>query len=164
MEVLYPNMLRSLSIRPAFVFLLFLYSATSYAQLPLQVLGPAGMEAVQSNYDLSWTFGEPFTFTYPQSFVILTQGYQQPELKVVAIDENESSGIQVYPNPVEQDLTITSAGGGEYTLYSTAGQLLEKGILEPRSLVNMRPYAAANYVLHIQDGKKQHAYSIIKIQ
>ena len=155
-------MFRLYSRLVVFVFICSVHFLSAQ-QLPLQVFAPAGMEAVQGNYDFAWTFGEPFTFTYPQSFLILTQGYHQPELKVVYTGKLQVPAIKVYPNPTQQFLFLEQADGGEYTLYATGGQLLRQGVLEEKTTIDLHPYAAAPYVLHVRFRGNDYTYSIIKI-
>lgn len=60
-----------------------------------------------SGHSLSWSIGEPLTATYDQGS-ILTQGFHQPSFGFVGLTVEEIE-FAVYPNPVNEYLTIQSS-------------------------------------------------------
>lgn len=141
---------------------LFFCAPLAAQQLPLQVLSPAGSHASTTGFDIAWTFGEPLTFTYPQSATLLTQGFHQPEIKVVAISETQAPAIRLYPNPTQQLVYLEKAAGASYTLYTLHGQLLLSGVLEEKTAIDLSPFAAAPYLLRVLWREKEYGYSLIK--
>lgn len=130
--------------------------------LPQQVFSPAGSHASPTGFDIAWTFGEPLTFTYPQTSTILTQGFHQPEINVVAISEAQAPAIRIYPNPTQQLVFLEQAAGATYTLYTLTGQLLRSGVLEEKTAIDLSTYAAATYMLRVLWNDKEYGYSLIK--
>ena len=149
---------------PLLILLLLIFSVAPITaqQLPLQVLSPAGQSAQQGSYDYAWTFGEPLTLSYNQPATLLTQGFHQPELKVVFTGEEVLPALRVYPNPTQQLLFIEQADGGAFSLFSLNGQLLHSGSLSLKTSLDMQALAAAPYLLRIQLKGKDYNYSIIK--
>ena len=62
----------------------FLTSISLFAQVQLtrDVMASAGQTAIGSNFEMSYTIGEPFTLTLENS-TLHTLGFQQPDTKPV---------------------------------------------------------------------------------
>ena len=91
-----------------FTILCFLYCAICYGQIQLeqQALSNSGGFGEDRNISVSWTLGQTAIATLEnlEADIILTQGFQQPDVNNQIPIEN--FGIGIYPNPVETSLTL----------------------------------------------------------
>lgn len=79
-------------------------------QLSHQVIVPAASIISESSVNYSQTIGETAVEIIHSSDYILTQGFQQPSIKPASDDQPEGNGVDVYPNPVINDLKIKLFG------------------------------------------------------
>lgn len=92
------------------LFLSISLAGLSQESIPLWVVASAGANASNSDISISWTMGEPaFTTLGNDQGFMITQGFQQGDLFLTAIDEIEndmSLSIKVYPNPTKSTFNI----------------------------------------------------------
>ncbi|WP_426478555.1 reprolysin-like metallopeptidase [Chryseobacterium sp. CBSDS_008] len=69
-------------------------------------------------------------------------------------DENSSTEIILYPNPVKNILTLTHTSNEEYKIYDMAGRLVSGGNLESGT-VNVNKLTSGTYVIQIGRFTKQ---------
>lgn len=87
---------------------LFLFASSAFSQV---VVATQGGICKDTNASVEWTVGEPVIETFSSSQNIVTQGFHQPGLIVVAIEENVlETSLNVFPNPVNEQLTIKNNG------------------------------------------------------
>lgn len=79
-------------------------------QLTQQVLVPVAGIASTSSVSFSQTIGEAAVELVSSSDFILTQGFQQPSVKLVWEPPHEGNGFNVYPNPATDHITIKLFG------------------------------------------------------
>lgn len=78
--------------------------------LSSKVIASTGNFSSATGIMLSSTIGELMIATDSQSNVIMTQGFQQPEIIILGVEENELGLTLIsYPNPVIDELTIELA-------------------------------------------------------
>lgn len=101
-----------------------------------QVLAHAGGYFKGNGFSISWTAGEPVTETLKSgNLIILTQGFQQPDALVTAVEEvsPEFFGLKIYPNPAEMAVTIEVTGVEtlplQLALFDVNGRLLTQQVL-----------------------------------
>jgi len=86
--------------------------ALGQTQISQSLFGSTGGVETTESYLVSYSFGEPISSTVGNSEFILTQGFQQPDDIVIRVNEYESLGISIYPNPtsgkVKLELTTVS--------------------------------------------------------
>jgi len=160
---------------------LFLVSVLSAQDIKQQVISSAGGYDVHvvgedTTMSLSWTLGELVIATVSagtgEDEIILTQGFQQSELEITAIEENPELGIEVtvYPNPTSEIVNIkfSTALSGETVMFLSGPdgrtlltEKIEAGVLLKD--INMQQYPAGTYFLRIQNGIKLNVYKIIKL-
>src|SRR5450759_966894 len=75
-------------------------------QLTQQVLVPVAGIASTSSVSFSQTIGEAAVELVSSSDFILTQGFQQPGVKLVWEPPHVGNGFNVYPNPATDHITI----------------------------------------------------------
>ncbi|MDX9929734.1 MAG: T9SS type A sorting domain-containing protein [Bacteroidales bacterium] len=91
--------------------LLLLFGGTSIAQhLSHQVLVPAAGIAICTSSHLSQSIGENAVVILSSGNRDLTQGFQQPRIKLVNIDQPQGTGVKVYPIPASECLNIELYG------------------------------------------------------
>jgi hypothetical protein len=136
------------------LFLLcFCFYGVCYSQSgSLSVVGTAGESFRSPEGSLDWTLGEIMTETYIQKDRILTQGFHQPEIKTVDLEQS----IIVYPNPVSDSLNVRLIKNGSYQVevYTMLGnKLIDQNInLTLNNLsfqIDFREFGPALYVLRI---------------
>lgn len=136
-----------------------------------QVISSAGGQGKGTTIELSWTIGEPVIETFSNGNTILTQGFNQSNLKVTAIDEISLSGfkLQVYPNPVSLKLNLEVMKGDQenlsYELFSSDGRLISRSLFNVLpGQINMETYSSGSYLLKISDkkGKLIQKFKVVK--
>ena len=145
----------------------FLSGIAIYAQ---EVVSTAGSHGETTSGSLSWTVGEPIIETITNESNTLTQGFQQSELTVTAINDLQTSGIElsVYPNPTNSFLFIEVKTDKPrdlcLNLFDLNGKLiLQKKITGSRQTVHMQNYKPAIYILKVtEDNKEIRTYQIVK--
>ena len=96
-----------------FVFLtLFLLSGgrAEAQHLSHQVLVPAAGTAICSSAHLSQSIGESAITLLSSEMNDLTQGFQQPRVRLIPLDQPQGSGVKAYPNPATECLNIELYG------------------------------------------------------
>jgi Secretion system C-terminal sorting domain len=97
--------------RPKVLILLLLFpGATGFSQqLSHQVLVPAAGLATSGTINYSQSIGETAVEFISGSGFILTQGFQQPGMKVTDTPP-AGTGVDVYPNPATDHITVKMFG------------------------------------------------------
>jgi hypothetical protein len=103
--------------------LLIVLGANSFSQ-ELNVVASSGNYTEGTNYSLAWTLGEVVTATliFPGNEV--TQGFHQPGLAVLNIQDYQEMDISVYPNPARDIIHVTSDLTSEMTLIDLQGKTI----------------------------------------
>ncbi len=92
------------------ILLILLSTANGFSQqLSHQVLVPAAGLATTSNLNYSQTIGETSVEILSSGF-ILTQGFQQPGMLTIYNTQPPGTGVEVYPNPATDNITIKLFG------------------------------------------------------
>lgn len=68
---------------------------------------------------------------------------------VTSIDERKSHGLRLFPNPVENQLTIESPHKGHYTLFDLRGRILKTGIFIPEQTIPFTNIPKGHYIIWI---------------
>jgi hypothetical protein len=92
------------------LFLPALWTDVFPQQLSHQVLVPVAGLSVKASVNYSQTVGETAIVIFKSSDFIITQGFQQPSVKLIYEKPPQGSGVKVYPNPVTDFLTIELFG------------------------------------------------------
>jgi len=72
-----------------------------------ELISSAGGNLIQDNYNLCFSLGEIAIETFIQTDIILTQGFQQENYQISALDETfDTHTITLYPNPTQDILHI----------------------------------------------------------
>ncbi len=145
----------------------FFAHATVSAQ---QVVASGGNHHEAGEISISWTLGETVIETFTTEENILTQGFHQPWLTVVAVDEILEPGyiITAFPNPVQSYVTLRveaeSFENMTFRLYDFNGRLIEQNPIQGNlTNISFEALIPAVYVITIiEENKKITTLKIIK--
>jgi hypothetical protein len=118
---------------------------------------------------ITWTIGEPITETFGTN-PILTQGFNQSNLIISKIKNNEPAGltIKVYPNPADNLVKIIISDSDpenlRYLLMDQGGKILSNDDLTGEgSEISVKGLSPATYFLKIlKDNKEIKVFKIVK--
>jgi len=153
-------------MRNTLIIIAILSSSVLQAQhLSPQVIGSAGGSFNTANTTMDMTVGEVAIETYTNN-TILTQGFQQGNLKVETVVIEIEEEIKIYPNPTTSIIIIEveRVGDAELVLIDALGKTVLKGEMknQQKKELDLRQLAEGNYFLQlIKDGKKS-VYQINK--
>lgn len=155
----------SMNRKLPFILLLSICCLAAYAQ-PHDLVASSGGSFKHSSGYLSYSIGELFTSTLSSSSAILTQGFHQTRLRSgVPVISSPAQQILVYPNPVQDVLTIQleKPAGFDYLMYDLRGRLLERGkILDLRTEIDVTALEPAVYLLRVTDNEEERMFQIVK--
>ena len=146
----------------SFVIGAVLFSLSVKAQSVISSGGYGGNSAV------NYTIGEAIISGGATATSQITQGFQQPNLWGVKLEEQELFDLKAYPNPVASYLTLESAFPVEDTyklfLYSSDGKLILESVLTENAMqLDFSSFSAGTYTLFVNDSEGQVAsFRIIK--
>ncbi len=135
-----------------------------------EVISTAGNHHKEGDIYISWTLGETVIETFKVDENILTQGFHQPTLTVVSIDEIDMPGynITAFPNPAKSYLTLSVEARKyekmNYMLYDFNGNLIKRGFIKEKnteiSFEGLKP--AVYFIRIIEENKHLTTIKIIK--
>jgi hypothetical protein len=149
-------------VKYSFVICAVLFSLSVKAQSVISSGGNGGNSAV------SYTIGEAIISGGATATSQITQGFQQPNLWGVKLEEQELFELKAYPNPVASYLTLESAFHIEdpykLFLYSSDGKLILESMLTENAMqLDFSNFSAGTYTLFVNDSEGQVAsFRIIK--
>ena len=153
--------MKNLTIMNKYFFLFLLaISVTAYSQdLPQQVVGSAGDQHTNASASVLWTVGELATATLSSSSVTLSQGFQQGNLTVNTLVDQDmlDFNLKAYPNPVIDILILeTDEKQQRYQVINMQGEVVLNGnitaVLQEIDFTNL-PHGV--YLLSV-DQKQTH--------
>ena len=137
--------------------LIFLFSTVS-AQ---QVISTSGNHHEEGDRSISWSIGETVIETYKVDEVTLTQGFHQPLLTVVSVDELDMPGynITAYPNPTRSFVTLSVEAekyeNMNFMLYGFNGNLIKQGFIKDKNTeISFEGLKPAVYFIRVVDENK----------
>lgn len=122
----------------------------SAQELALQVLVPVAGVTSTSSLSYSQTIGEAAVEVISSSDYVLTQGFQQPGIKISRENPPPGNGVRVYPNPVTDFVTIELFGEKtrEFRIefFTISGIMLQVENLEFKNQYwHIQPFSVENY-------------------
>ncbi len=134
------------------------------------VLAPAGHYHESEQMSMSWTLGETIIATFVSADIVLTQGFQQPVLKVSTIAKEPDLDFQItaFPNPTRGHTNISTnqlqAESLTYRVYDLQGRFIIGNPLEgSHTRIAFYDYDPGIYFIRIlQDKKPVKTFKIIK--
>ena len=146
-------------------FVLLLFSTTLFAQ---EVVSSSGAYISNANGSISFTVGEVSIQTIATGSNVITQGFHQTNLGVLAVDDVvDDLSIKVFPNPTSEllQISINDFTNKSYQLFDITGKLISKNVMNKTlNEVNLAPYANGIYllVLYNENNNRIQTYRIIK--
>ncbi len=140
---------------------LLLFAGLNAQQTSPWVIGSAGADEAQGDYQLSWTLGEPAILTLTQAEAALLQGFQQPNyvFDVLAGEPDGAITLQLYPNPTSGWVTLEISGTDEIMtaeVYNLVGALIYRTtVTAPRTRLDLGSLATGTYLLKIVNARKE---------
>jgi hypothetical protein len=124
--------MKNKTIMNKYFFLFYLaISVTAYSQdMPQQVVGSAGDQHTNASASVSWTVGEVSIATLSSSSVTLSQGFQQGNLTVNTLVDQDmlDFNLKAYPNPVIDILLMeTDEKQQMYQVINMQGEVVLNG-------------------------------------
>jgi type 1 fimbria pilin len=145
------------------------FTGISFAQsLSPQVVASSGNHFSNGGSQIEFTIGEVATSTLTAGGHVLTQGFHQPEIQFASLEDfADDYTFELYPNPTEQFITVTSPKDEEMNVhvYDANGKSVMVSLaFQKQVTLDLQNLAMGNYVLMISNGSGQplHSYSIIK--
>ena len=158
----------------SFIVVLF-FSFNLFSQnLSPSIVSVQGGSDQSEGIIIEWTLGENSTETVRSVYNIFTQGFHQPHLKTLKIDEESSLSldrIRIYPNPVFAILNIQLHNDllTHYTinLFDSNGRFIKfLNVSESASNIafDFSDLSSGTYLLRISDvlSSKSNSYRVIK--
>ena len=153
--------------------LMLLSSGLNAQSISRSVISTAGESSQGKSITLDWTLGEMATSTLTHDAGLLTEGFQQPDIKVEAIAPAElpipvkgevetvnleALEINAYPNPVSQSLWVETnsnlSENGILQLVDARGSIhlqQQLSLDQSKSELNMAPLASGSYYLIVRN-------------
>lgn len=145
--------------------LLIVLLFTGYFGLGQTLIGSAGNGG---NQMVNFSLGEAFINGGNTGSNQITQGFQQPNLWGVKIQEQDHFSIKAFPNPVESYLVLSCSSDlddiHEVQLHASDGKLVESFILdEKEKTLDFGDFSAGTYILIVtKQGTQVASFRIIK--
>ena len=129
-----------------FVFVL-ICTTNSFGQ-ELFVISGGGGYAENASYSMSYTVGETVIATATTSSFHITQGFQQPDVAVLSVEEVQKIDISVYPNPARDVLNITTSENTRLSVYDMQGKLVQTlDIFSSQTSIDVSNLSRGTYTL-----------------
>ena len=113
-----------------------------------------------ANLNVSWSVGEVAIETFTDGNYVLTQGFQQPGLVLVGLEDfdEQFSKIKVYPNPtseyVRMDLNV-DIENLSYRVVDAGGKVIESNkIQNPSVKISFNTVESGLYLIQLMEGKQ----------
>jgi hypothetical protein len=119
--------------------------------MPQKVMSSAGNYFKNDYAQMSITVGEPVVLTESNTNAVLTQGFQQPDVDIVNLCDDELlQALSVYPNPVSNVMHIVSRAQLPYVLYNDIGiKVLSGQLAQQSNYIPIHHLANGMYLLKI---------------
>ncbi len=131
------------------------------------VFASSGRSATVGTLNLSWTMGEPITFTGLTSTRMLTNGFHQskPNTSTARLGET-ALAVSIFPNPVQDKLTVTNHPDRSYhiTITHVSGKLVKSLTATGSVEVDMSELASGVYTVSLTDQLTSNSFQIVKIK
>ena len=146
------------------LLILFMIPTLALAQsTSREMISAGGDEFATANGSLGFTLGETAIETFTTGDYTLTQGFRQGSLSVTSIADPAQTGfsVNVYPNPVQNRLTIEAdVQGAEYHIANMQGKVVKTGKITENALqIDFSALPNGTYLLQVNE---QHTHKIIK--
>lgn len=130
-----------------------------------EVLSSAGNSVIGAGVNVSYTVGELVINKTAGAGVSLENGFHHADVLLVTADESywSSSEVEVFPNPVQDVLTIESELVDlKFRLVSVEGTIISKGDFMESNQLNLEGFNSGIYILQLFNNQQQKSIQITK--
>jgi len=149
-------------MKQGLLFVILFIGNVCYGQTLIGSAGNGGNQLV------NFSLGEAFINGGNTGSNQITQGFQQPNLWGVKIQEQDHFTIKAFPNPVESFLVLSCSSElddvHEVQLHASDGKLVKSFILNQQEMtLDFSDFSAGTYILIVtKQGTQVASYRIIK--
>lgn len=133
-----------------------------------EVFASGGTQLSGTNGQIEYTVGEVVTATLTSNSDVLTQGFNQPEIVIVAVEEWQPSyTIQCYPNPTEQFVKVRADSDDELhvQVIDALGQVvIANQRFQKEIVLDVQAMANGTYIVSVArlDGEPLKNFTLFK--
>jgi len=140
------------------VFIIFLTSAIAFCQsVSPHLVSTSGDTYKNTSYQLDWSIGELQTETYAATGQILTQGFQQGNYTITAVEQSNEFQFEIiaYPNPTTDFINLKIKNSKtetfQYIIGDISGKVLQTGKFSDNiQQFNFSEFPVGTYFISIQ--------------
>jgi len=140
-----------------------LFSNFSFSQ---EVISTQGDSYINASGSVDFTIGEVVTFTGTDGSNYLTQGFHQTNWNFVELEDHKPDfEVNIYPNPVEDELNIRTVEFQDitYVLYDSRGRIVRENELSGEvTAITVTDLAPGSYQLTLS-GSNQTQLKTFKL-
>ena len=160
--------MNKISFKSHFLILIsFSFNISFFSQ---ESINSSGTDIIGIGGNLSYSVGQIFYNSYESTSGTVNTGVQQTyEIINVGLSSNvDQTNFSVFPNPVSENLTISSPiliKSISYNLYDSKGRLINNGnLFSNETSVNTSNLSSGTYYLNLynQENNKTQSFKIIK--
>lgn len=144
------------------------FSSLYCQTLSPDVVASAGRALSGANGGMEFTIGEVATATLGASNDVLTQGFNQPNIVIVAIEDFlDVYTINLYPNPSNEYINLETSSKDELQvhIYNGLGQFVKDSeVFQEKITLDVRGMSNGPYMLQVTrpNGEPVKNFSVIK--
>lgn len=122
----------------------------------LEVISAGGDYNETAGGSISSTIGEVMIETQEGASYHLTQGFQQPNLYVLGVQNFVSSfNVSVYPNPTTDFINITATQKSTVRVYDNSGKLILEQVVNEVDQISFSAFESGIYTLVFLENENQ---------
>lgn len=80
----------------------------------------------------------------------------------VSVEDNDSNQLNAYPNPTNDNLTITFNGQFNYSVINTIGEVMFNGSAVDQEELSLKSLANGTYIIKVTSGDSVHNLQVVK--
>ena len=157
------------------VFLFFFTTSSIQAQtISRQVIGISGGTAQMNKTTINWTAGQQFVkhVKSDRAQFRITEGFQQPNIKIENLNPEVNLGVTIAPNPVGDIMTIYSSNPQSenlrFNLIDASGKLLmaDQVLDHWANEVSMQHLSKGTYYMELRtkNNEERQTLKVVKIK
>jgi hypothetical protein len=139
-------------------------SSLTHAQtLTNQVVANSGNTYSSSALNIEQTTGESVTTTIQSGNLIVTQGFHQPNLFSVGVEEMETTLLTLWPNPARESVTISGSKQPieRVEIFDALGKLVVTHT--QKNTFSVATLAAGSYVVRVHSNARSEEHRLVVV-
>lgn len=123
-------------------------SANELRAQELNAISASGGYSEGAVYSMSFTIGEAVIITGTSGAHHITQGFQQPDLAVLSVEEYQNIDISVYPNPARDVINVSTSENTKLMVYDIQGKVVRTfDIFSSQTTIDVSELSRGTYTL-----------------